>query len=330
MLGWENGTILDHDPSYNSIFQVNARYLPGINCDIVDSFLMDVFPPDCLELAEELIGYCLIPSNAFQVAFILLGGGANGKSTFLRVLMELVGKNSVSNVSLQQLSENNFAAANLFGKLLNIHPDIPSRNLADSSLFKSITGGDRIMAERKYGHPFEFEPFAKLLFSCNELPRSYDKSMAFFRRLVIIPFPNQFLAGKADPDIFDKLITAEAMSAWLNHGIVGLKRLFEKKAFTIPETVKLAAADYQLQCDSALSFIKEYLEPLDGANLQKTFLYKKYCEWSSANNIRRPEFPRYFNIAMTLEGYRESVETHVNGANKIWRNVRLNEDLEGF
>lgn len=57
MVGWEKGAILDHEPGYNSIFQVNAKYLPDAGSDIVDKFMMEVFPPDCLELAEEIIGY---------------------------------------------------------------------------------------------------------------------------------------------------------------------------------------------------------------------------------------------------------------------------------
>lgn len=96
----------------------------------------------------------------------------------------------------------------------------------------------------------------------------------------------------------------------------------------MPETVKQMAEDYKLKCDSAKAFIKDYLEPLEGSNLQKTYIYSKYSGWCKDNGIRNPETQRYFNVAMKDEGFRESVEAKDGGgSNRIWRNVRYNEDL---
>ena len=103
-------------------------------------------------------------------------------------MIKFVGADNVSNVSLQQLASNRFAAASLEGKLANICADLPATRLEDTQLFKGITGGgDIIQAERKFQASFSFKPFARLLFSANRLPQSPDSSEAFFDRWIIVP-----------------------------------------------------------------------------------------------------------------------------------------------
>ena len=93
-----------------------------------------------------------------------------------------------SGISLHQLEADKFAPARLVGKLANVCPDLPSGHLEGTAMFKSITGGDRIVGERKYKDSFEFVPFARLVFSANSPPRSTDSSEGFFDRWIVIPF----------------------------------------------------------------------------------------------------------------------------------------------
>jgi hypothetical protein len=51
---------------------------------------------------------------------------------------------------------------------------------------------DRITGERKHRDPFAFRSYAKLLFSANSIPRSSDRSYAYHRRWIIIPFSRVF------------------------------------------------------------------------------------------------------------------------------------------
>ena len=85
--------------------------------------------------------------------------------------------------------------ARLVGKLANICPDLPSTDLTGTSVFKSITGGDSLLAERKFEESFEFVPYARLVFSANLPPKSQDASPAFFRRWLVVPFEKTFQAG---------------------------------------------------------------------------------------------------------------------------------------
>ena len=71
----------------------------------------------------------------------------------------------MSHVALQDLEENRFQVAELYGKLANIFADLPNKRLQSSSMFKTLVSGDRITAERKHENPFVFRNHAKLIFS---------------------------------------------------------------------------------------------------------------------------------------------------------------------
>src|SRR5207302_7003645 len=106
-----------------------------------------------------------------------------------------------------------------------LYADLPDNILKSAGTFKMLTGGDSIMAERKFGHPFLFKNYAKLMFSCNKVPEVQEDSDAFFRRWIIITFPNKFEGANDDRDMLSKLTTPEELSGIFNWALKGLKRL---------------------------------------------------------------------------------------------------------
>ena len=192
------------------------------------------------------MGWCLVPDRRFEKSVMLTGEGENGKSVFLDLVGDLLGATNVSNVALQDLEENRFKAAQLYGKLANTFADLDARGLRSSSMFKTLTTGDPIDAERKHGHPFRFRSYAKLLFSANKIPPSRDRTHAFYRRWVIIPFTRTFngVGDNPTPDtgLRDKLKTE--LAGILNRAIDGLRRLHLNKAFTQPQSVMDAKRAY--------------------------------------------------------------------------------------
>lgn len=94
----------------------------------------------------------------------------------------LLGGDNVSNIPWQGLGDR-FNKAELFGKLANIFADLPSKAIDDNGMFKVLTSEDYITAERKNRDPFSFRPYARFLFSCNEIPRNYgDRSIWFYMK----------------------------------------------------------------------------------------------------------------------------------------------------
>ena len=91
-------------------------------------------------------------------------------------------------------------------------------------MFKSLTGGDTINAERKFESSFEFRPYARLVFSANSAPRSDDATHGFFRRWLVVPFNRTFDEKDAVPRaVLDgRLSEAGELSGLLNRALAAL------------------------------------------------------------------------------------------------------------
>ncbi|WP_017531242.1 MULTISPECIES: DNA primase family protein [Pelosinus] len=279
--------LLPHTSDYHSEIQIPVVYDKNAKCPNILKFFNDVLPNGCQEFIEELFGYFLVTSTVIQKAFLLYSGGESGKSIFLDLVGRFVGDNNTSHESLQDLSENKFRKASLVGKLVNVFADIPSRSIEDSSIFKTLTGGDWITAEKKGEKPFKFRNTAKLIFSCNELPRSKDHSHGFFRRWIVITFPNQFPPGspQRDPFIINKITTAEELSGLLNLSINGLRRLFKRGHFLEPEILAQNLEKYKLSNDSVSLFLAECCEEKTGNIETKSFIYNRYSDFCKCNGL---------------------------------------------
>ena len=237
-------------------------YDPDAYSELADSTLNKLSCGDAAirALLEECIGYCFYRRNELGKAFILTGDKSNGKSTFLDCVKAILGEKNISALDLKELGDR-FNTSMMFGKLANIGDDIGDDFLQGSqvSIFKKIVTGNRIKAERKGQDPFEFNPFIKLLFSANDIPRMKDKTGAVLRRLVIIPFNATF--GKSDPDydpfIKYKLIEKESIEYFIRLGIEGLKRVIINDEFTKSTKVQNQLNEYEEENNPIIAFIAD-------------------------------------------------------------------------
>ena len=233
----------------------------------------------------EAIGYCFYRRNELRKAFILTGEKQNGKSTYLKLLNFLLGKNNVTSLDLAELGQR-FKPAELFGKLANIGDDIGDDFISNPAIFKKVVSGDPVNVERKGENPFDLKNYSKFLFSANDIPRIKDKSGAVISRLVIIPFNAKFT--KDDPDfdpyIIYKLTTENAMEYLINLGLAGLKRILNNYAFTESESVEKALQEYEENNNPVLIFFKE-IDRADIINKSTRDLYSRYGLFCAENNF---------------------------------------------
>lgn len=235
-------------------------------------------------LLEEMIGYLLFRRNELRKAFILTGTGQNGKSTLLDMIKHFLGPDNYSSLALEELGHR-FKTAEIFGKLANIGDDIDSEYIQSNAVFKKLVTGETVNAERKGKDPFEFNNYGKLIFSANEMPRINDRTDGLISRLIIIPFNAKFTAQDPDFDPFikDKLLTDRAMSYLLNLGLTGLKRVLQRKQFTMPEVVRQEMQLYESINNPVLAFIE------DGGKIENEptkDVYLKYNAWCHQNGLR--------------------------------------------
>ena len=239
-------------------------------------------------LLEECIGYCFYRRNELGKAFILTGDKSNGKSTFLDLIKTMLGDTNISALDLRELGDR-FSTAMMFGKLANIGDDIGDEFMQGSavSIFKKIVTGNRVKAEQKGKNPFEFNPYVKLLFSANDMPRMRDKTGAVLRRLVMIPFNATFT--KEDPDydpfIKYKLIKEDSIEYLIKVGIEGLKRVLINNAFTESSKVKTAITEYEEENDPIIAFINEVGSDAI-INQPTSDVYLRYSVFCSQNQLQ--------------------------------------------
>ncbi len=287
-------TIEDYDPATLITIKIPIKYNPNAKCPNIDKFFTEIVAPDDIPAIEEFFGYCLLRDYPIQKAFMLVGEGGNGKSTLINVLKHFLGERNVCSVALQELEDNHFAAANLFGKLANLYADLPPQALDSTGKIKMLTGGDHITVERKFGGFFEYVNYAKMIFSTNKLPMSYDDTDAFYRRWVIINFPNKFneTNGKG---LMEKLTTDEELSGLFNRAIIGFKRLIDNGKFSGQKSIEAIREQYVRLSDSVQAFVMDCLETSSGGWIEKKQLYKVYGAYCKNNNIPISSEKRFFS-----------------------------------
>lgn len=319
LIAFQNGILnIDTDdffqfsPEYVITNKIPWNYNPDANDPDADDVLNRIScnDPEIRMLLEECIGYCFYRQNVFQKAFILKGEKSNGKSTFIGILNRILGDDNVSAMDLKNLGDR-FNKATLFKKLANIGDDISDEFISDASLFKKVVSGDRIQAEYK-GDPvfFDYNPYVKLIFSANSMPRIKDDTGAVRRRLVIVPFNANFKEDDPDfdPDIKRKLFTQSSMEYFIKVGVEGLKRLLNQKRFTKSSKVQKELDDYEEYNNPVIGFFRDMEEGYLFKEDART-IYLAYSAWCHDNGYSSESKNRFGRSLKSLYGVESKQKT---------------------
>lgn len=285
-----NGTCLKFTPNAIEFDRIPVIYDPSAYCADLDKMLNRVFLGDreVINLFEEMLGAVLLKHNRYQKAFLFYGNGSNGKSTILDLIKTFLGARNYSAIALEKVTDR-FNTAELENKLANIGDDIDNVTIKDTGTLKKIFSGNATMVERKGERPYTIEPYATHIYSCNAIPRSFDKSDGFYRRWMFIPFNARFSASDPDYDplIGDKITEPTALSYLLNIAIRGAQRLIRNGYFTEPQSVKDALEAYKNDNSTVLSWIEDS-ELNEDYMLSKPrdVLYSEFTDWCKVSGIK--------------------------------------------
>ena len=277
-----------HSSDYFFTNRLPVKYDPEATAPKFRRFLTEiVIPEDSLTL-QEFTGYFLYRSYKFQKAALLEGDGNNGKSTFVGVQKALLGPDNITAIPLQNLGRR-FTPARLYHKMANLYPDLSSTALRDTGMFKQSTGGDMIEGEIKYSmNTLKFVSYCKHEYSANILPEiEEDNSKAFYRRWMIINFPNEFEGDNCDKNILAKITTPDELSGVLNWALEGLHRLRQNQGFTYSKTADEIQDQYKRMSSSVYSYLVDNTEYHPDSWLPKDDLYAKYIEYCIDQNLPR-------------------------------------------
>lgn len=316
-------TLTSFDPRYILLNKIPWDYNPKAYSKTVDIALDNLAcgNKSTRILIEEMIGYTMFARNELGICFFLIGEGNNGKSTLIRMITNMLGKQNVSTLDISKLDDR-FSTIMLYNKLANLGDDISSNYIKDTSTFKKIVTGDSITAEEKGQPMISFRPHVKLIFSANVVPRlgNGKDTYALMRRLIFIPLEAKFTKEKVDSKDYEKnafkideLEEQEAMEYLINIGIKALKRVLKNQEFTLNDLTKNELKRFEKENNPVLEFLEELdeKEDIDDTSTEELYTqYKVYCTENGLGSLGKPWF-----VKEVLRKYRniEVESRRING-----------------
>lgn len=297
---------------------IPCNWNENAECESVDSVLrkMSCGDDDVFESLIEVMGVCMYRSPEFTQSAILLGDGSNGKSTFIRMLTALLGKNNIATISMTQIGKQ-FLVGRLAGKLANLGSEVSNEFKGGDllSTFKELVDGNRMHADVKGVEGFDFENYATMVLCANEFPKLADTTDGMMRRIFPIEFNARF--RKTDPDydprIAQKVSSKKACEYMAFLGVLGLQNVIKHNGFTPNAASDRRLEEIKTENDSALAWINAcgwHSDDLHDTSTSKHYAnYKDWCFEYGCQAYGHAKFTKLVNKHLGLE----CVKKRVNG-----------------
>jgi len=305
-------------------------YAVDARCCTWDTFLERILPDsDVRAYVQRAVGYSLTGSTRDQVFFVCYGGGCNGKSTFLDVILTVLGSDYAAQADArtfmlkgQEGIRNDLAR--LRGIRFLVTVETVEGNRLDEALVKSLTGGDAVCARFLHHEYFEFRPEFKLWMCTNHRPVIRDTSYAMWRRVRLIPFTVTIHENERDPDIKAKLLQeAEGILSWAIDGVAA----YMQEGLSDPPSVLAATAEYRDREDLLRGFLDDCTnQTWEHAIVGATELYKAFLEYAGLK-VSQTAFGRMMDERIS-GGSLPGVTRGVSSGRKIYRGIGLHTKEE--
>ena len=307
------------EPNIKNLITKKSRFIyeKDAECPTWNLFLMQIFNKDLqlIRFIQKAMGYALSGDVSEQCLFILWGTGANCKSTFLNVMLELFGDYALSTgieTFMKKNSEQSNDIARLKGMRLVTTSEIEQGRQISESLIKMVTGEDALTARFLYGEYFSFKPTFKIFMATNHKPKIRGADNGIWRRIKMIPFTVTIPPEQRDKNLTEKLIAENSgILNWLLKGYA----MWKKEGLEEPAAVREANEEYRMDMDSVGTFVTDCLE-LDASlqwRLPTNLLYQTYIKWCSKNN-ERVMSQKWLGMRMSEKGFKRVI---TNGQ-RLW------------
>lgn len=312
------GTLTDHDPAALITKLADVEYHPDALAPTWHAFLERIVPdPEVRDFLQRAVGYSLTGDTTEQVLIVAHGDGANGKSTLLRTVGEVLGdyatgaprdllvvtRHEPHPTGITKLHGARFAAA--------VETEADAR-LAEAQV-KALTGGDPLTARRMREDFWTFTPTHKLWLAANHRPRIAGEDHAIWRRIRLVPFTETIPDSEQDRQLPDKLhAELPGILAWAVAGCLQ----WQTRGLDTPTAVSEAVAEYRRAEDWLQRFIEDRQLTFGDGNIATAKLTELYRQWC-VENQERPLGAKAFAAKLRARG----AEPGRTGQLRIWRGI---------
>jgi putative DNA primase/helicase len=271
--------------------QISVAFDANGQCANWLAFLDWAFQGDkeLIEFLQRYIGYVLTGEVSEELMCVFVGDGANGKSTVLMTLLDLMndyaGK-AQSDLLVHAQGKEGAASpdvAALHGKRLIVVSETDDGCVLSEARIKDIVSNEKIAARRLHQDPFEFWPSHKIILATNHRPRVKGTDNGIWRRLAIVGFNSTIADADKITDYRERVLRPE-LPGILRWAVEGCLRR-AREGMTLPTSVRRATGDYRAEMDTVAQWRADRTEPDATAVTPTAELFSDYKMWGESERI---------------------------------------------
>ena len=316
ILDLETGKLMPHSPEYLTTIQLPCNYDPKKEYDLAKDapvfykYLHDLCSgeKDAMQLMLEYAAACIsnIDGAKFKKSMLICGIGDTGKSKIITLFQKILGEGNYAVCDISEL-EQRFRTSDLLNKRLTGYGDMSFASVNEVKMFKTLTGGDTIYAERKGKDGFCFRYRGLFWFGANSFPHfGGDKGRWVYDRFIVYECRNYIPVRNRDKELVDKMYAeSEAIvSVLINylHRIIG-----NNYEFDIPASCRESLEKFMSENSSVVEFFKERCVI---RNVQHTAdewtrqrIYDEFIHWYFSNGYSASFKPTKREFEKGIAGY---------------------------
>lgn len=307
----KTGQLNQHTGDYGFRSVLPCAYAPDAKATRFMQFMSEITlgRQELITILQEFMGYIFGNMDCeFEKALMMLGEGANGKSTLAKVIRALAG-DATSNLSIKDMNndQNRYI---MEGKLVNIAEENSKDSFRDTENIKNFISGGIVRVKKLYSQPYEYLNRTKLVMLCNKLPSNMDQTHGFYRKLILVPFDATFdkRSKNMDTKITPQLLLE--LPGIFNFAMEGCKRLIHQGGFSDSVIIDDALDAYKTLTDSVKAWFEEDVEfsedPEDKVSKQELYgSYTSYCDQTGVKwPVPQKSFAAEFKRLIDLKGHK--------------------------
>jgi len=277
-----------HTPHYLTRKQLQANYNEYAQCPRFIKFLTEILNDgDDIKSLIQMMATTLIPYVKTEKAYVLLGDHHNGKYTIIKTMKMIFG-HLMGAVSLQDIVNNQFAAAQLDDRMVNGFADLPRFTVKDMGKFKALISQDDMMVHNKFGKMFTTNFQIKMFFSANNLPEITDDNDATYKRFWALNFGPSIPLEKQDHNLLSEF--SGELDGILLLLIRNAHQLLKNNLkFTHPQSIRKTKELWLEKADNITTWIEKSIKFGEGYFTRDLGYsdYKKFC-LETKNQVATP------------------------------------------